>query len=494
MRRQYKAASFPEDLRQKVNEMKMSCLPGAVAALALAAPVLAQTTGSATDLAAAQAQIDALKQQLERLEATVDYLKANASAEHKDAAVAAADVSTLKSASDKFTWSGDFRFRHEMVDTAATDTADDHTQQRDRIRVRFGVLAKVNDTTSVKLQLSTVNNNQDSARSRNQTLGTSWDAKSIGFDLAYADWHPGPMMNLWLGKMPQPWVKTASYFWDNDLTPEGAALKFSRGMWFGDVSYLWLNERNTLGNEGASSDATMAGVQLGIRPTFSAGTLTAAVGWFDVANVRDRIVKYSQTSTADLITGAVTTVTCTIDGAFGAGYGTGDNSFGNTTYTGPAPQVGSTTSCTRLSSDFNFFTALLQFDTTVGRYPLSLYADYLQNSGALQNTAVHKTLDTAWAVGVSFNKASAPHTWDFGVLYEENEKDSVFGQFVDSDFAGGVTDAKGWALKGNYVLATNWSFAATAFLNKRNYGGVTGSSSSYNLDYKRYQLDLNYKF
>ena len=103
------------------------------------------------------------------------------------------------------------------------------------------------------------------------------------------------MTNLWLGKMPQPWVKTASYFWDNDLTPEGAALKFARGMWFGNVSYLWLNERNTLGNEGASSDATMAGIQLGIKPTFDVGTLTVAASYYDIANVQNRITKYSQT-------------------------------------------------------------------------------------------------------------------------------------------------------------------------------------------------------
>ena len=475
--------------------MKIARFAGtATAALILAAPVMAQTAGSSADLAADQAQIDALKQQLERLEATVDYLKANASAEHKEKAVTASDVAALKTTSDKFTWSGDFRFRHEMIDRAADDASADHTQQRDRIRVRFGVLAKVNDTTSVKLQLSTVNNNSDIARSRNQTLGSGWDTKSVGWDLAYVDWHPNTMTNLWLGKMPQPWVKTASYFWDNDLTPEGAALKYSRGMWFGNVTYLWLNERNTLGNQAASSDATMAGIQVGLKPTFSAGTLTAAAGWFDIANVQNRVTKFSSVSTAPPGGGTVTTVVCAIDGAFGAGQGTGDDAFGNTEYTGPAPQVGSSASCTRLYSDFNFFTALLQFDTKVGKFPLSLYADYMQNTAALQNTSVKKTLDSAWAVGFSFNKASTPHTWDIGVLYEQNQKDAVFGQYVDSDFGGGQTDAKGWAIKGNYVLATNWTFAFAAFLNKLNYGGVPANNSLYNLDYKRYQLDLNYKF
>ena len=104
--------------------MKIARFAGtAAAALVLAAPVMAQSAGSSADLAAAQAQIDALKQQLERLEATVDYLKANASAEHKEKAEAATDVAALKAASDKYTWSGDFRFRHDMQDRSPNDTA-----------------------------------------------------------------------------------------------------------------------------------------------------------------------------------------------------------------------------------------------------------------------------------------------------------------------------------------------------------------------------------
>jgi len=475
--------------------MKIARFAGtATAALILAAPVMAQTAGSSADLAAAQAQIDALKQQLERLEATVDYLKANASAEHKEKAETASNLATLKAASDKYTWSGDFRFRHDLQDRSPNDTTPDHTRQRDQVRVRFGVQAKVNDTTNVVLRLSTVSNDNTNGRSTNQTLGTAWDRKSVGFDLAYVDWKPIPMANLMLGKMPQPWVKTGGYFWDNDLTPEGAALKFAYGPWFGNASYTWINERNVLGNEGASTDATMAGIQVGFKPSFEAGTLTVAAGYFDIANVQDRVVKYSQTITAPAGGGAVTTVTCSIDGAFGSGFGTGDNSFNNTEYTGTAPLTGSTTSCTRLYSDFNLFTALLQFDTTIGKYPLSVFADYMQNTAAKVNPQVNKTLDGATAFGFTFNKAAAPHSWEMGVVYEQNAKDAVFAQFVDSDFGGGLTDAKGWAFKGSYVLATNLTFTGTAFINKLNYDGVPSNSSTYNLDYKRLMLDLNYKY
>ena len=209
-------------------------LIAACVALIIAAPAMAD---SASDLAAAQAQIDSLKQQLDRLEATVDYLKANASAERKDTAVTTADVSKLKDAAAKYTWSGDFRYRRELIDVASDNLSPDHTRQRDRIRLRFGVLAKINDTLNAKLQFSTTNSGSDSARSTNQTLGTSWDKKPLAIDQAYVDWKASPMVNVQLGKTPIPWTTTASYFWDKDLTTEGAALRFTRGPLFAGAYY-----------------------------------------------------------------------------------------------------------------------------------------------------------------------------------------------------------------------------------------------------------------
>jgi hypothetical protein len=202
----------------------------ALAAL-MTLPALAQNAPANPELESAQQQIEALKVQLERLEATVEYLKANAQASRKDAAVAAVDVSALKTTASKYTWSGDFRYRHELIDAEEAATG----RARDRIRLRFGVLAKVNDTINAKIQLSTTNAGNDNARSTNQTLGTGWDRKPLSIDLAYVDWKASNLFNVVLGKMPIPWTKTAAYFWDNDLTPEGAALKFTRGPIFGGV-------------------------------------------------------------------------------------------------------------------------------------------------------------------------------------------------------------------------------------------------------------------
>jgi hypothetical protein len=434
-------------------------------------------------------------------------LKENAKAQRKEAATEAVDVAALKTTTSKFTWNGDFRYRDEEISTAANNDADEHTRSRQRVRMRLGVLAKVNDTINAKIQLSTTNAGNDSARSTNQTLGTGWDRKPVSIDQAYVDWKAASFLNVQLGKMPIPWATTASYFWDKDLTPEGISLKFSKGILFGGAYYTLLNERNVGGNQAASTDATMAALQAGIKVPIGKTTFTAAVGYFDLNSVRDQIVAFSQTQTANLTTGAVATTPCTIDGAFGAGQGTGNNSFGNSTYSGPSPAVGSATSCTRLLSDFNVLTALAQLDFNIGKFPATAFIDYMKNNGAKESaTSPTETekLNQAFAVGFTFNKASAPKSWEASVVYQKTEKDAVFAQFADSDFGGGLTDVKGFAIKAGYVPAANWTLNATYLINKLNIDGIqapingtltdAGFAAVRDLDYKRLQLDLNYKF
>ncbi len=72
------------------------------------------------------------------------------------------------------------------------------------------------------------------------------------------------------------------------------------------------------------------------------------------------------------------------------------------------------------------------------------------------------------------------------------------GQFIDSDFAGGNTDGKGFVIKAAYAPAKNWTLNGTYFINKTNidapFAGGTGIGSVNNRGYNRLQLDLNFKF
>jgi outer membrane murein-binding lipoprotein Lpp len=412
-----------------------------------------------------------LKAKNERLEAEVDYLKQETKGQRKDAAVEAVEVGNLKANTGKFTWSGDFRYRNEQIQTAPNAGTPEHTRGRDRIRLRLGVTAKINDTVTGRFQVATAGGAAGDPRSTNQTLGEDWSRKSVGIDLAYVDWKPIAPLSIQLGKTPQPWLRTASYFWDGDLTPEGAAIKYTGANFFANGFYEWLNERHSGSATGLRADSKLIGGQLGWKQPIGKTVLTVAAGYFDVTHVQDEQVS----ANAGVCTGA--------NGVF-----FGNSTNGNSTYTA--------FTCSRLLSDFNVINALAQLDMALGGYPLTLFVDYMQNDKALPNPVTGAALDTALSAGVLFNKASNPKTWEVGVIYQQSEADAVFGQFHDSDFGDGRTDTDGVVIKGAYAPAANWTVSGTLFLNKLNNdtGSIAGASATKDLDYKRLQLDLNYKF
>src|ERR1700754_1068368 len=207
-------------------------------ALAIAAP---QAWSQSDDLAALKAQLEALQAKVQELE---KQQKAQAEATDKTTDMVAQNKANTPEWASRFTWKGDLRYRHENVDPEEAST----DQTRHRVRARFGFTAKVNDTVTGTVQLATTgglntSTNQTDPRSTNQTLGNGFDRKDIGLDLAYLDWKALDGLNFMARKMPQPFTKTGSYFWDNDITPEGIAAKFARGPFFASAFGFWLSER-----------------------------------------------------------------------------------------------------------------------------------------------------------------------------------------------------------------------------------------------------------
>ena len=466
--------------------MKKTVIAGAIASL-MTAPIMAQNVGTN----------DELIQKVERLEAEVDYLKENAKADRKDGAAKSVVLEGLTTTAAKFVWSGDFRYRHEDIETEGNAGH----RERDRIRVRFGALIKVADNINTKLQISTTNNGADNARSTNQTMGNSaagnaaWDRKPVSFDQAYVEWKPDMFATVQLGKTPIPWATTASYFWDKDLTPEGGAVKYVNGPFFATATYDLLSEQNSGSSLLKSTDSKMASAQIGWKQLLApTTTLTAAVGYFNLKSVGGQPIAYNkavdQSCTAD----------ASLNSAFSSDGGLG-NSVGKGSWNGVAG------TCVLLS-DFKLIEAQAQLDFIAGAYPVSTFVDYIKNKGANDSIDINNVnngkLDTAYAVGFTFNKASAAKSWEAGVVYQKTEKDSVYAQFHDSDFGGGITDTSGYALKAAYVPVVGWTMNATYFINKRfNDGAAKNDTTPYagaittaktSHDYKRLQLDMNYKF
>src|SRR4029453_6934678 len=210
-------------------------------------------------------------------QAQSDYLKAETKGLRKENAQQSADADKVKGTdwASKVTVTGDVRYRYEAIsdDTktnAAGVTAAD--RYRDRIRARLAVTAKATDNITMGIGLTSAEGNDP--RSGNQSLTNVFSKKSIELDLAYFDWKFASWGNLIGGKMKQPFVKGAqNLFWDNDITPEGIAFTFSRGVWFGSAYNFWLNEVSGAENT-VTSDPMMQGAQVGVRLPIGGSTLT----------------------------------------------------------------------------------------------------------------------------------------------------------------------------------------------------------------------------
>jgi hypothetical protein len=459
--------------------MKRRLISLAVSSALAAAAALAPSTALGQN-----AEIEALKQQLAALSAKLDALEKAQSQARKttEEAQATADrtADVVAQSRAALSFSGDLRYRNESFDVEHVDG----DRNRDRIRARFNANYRVNDTISGQVGLST---GADDPRSGNQTLTDQNARKGFGLDVAYVTWAPNQHWRLTAGKQRFSFTRTGSLFYDNDVNPEGLALNYQTGNFFAGVFYDWLAERAlSFSNptSGTNTDSIMFGGQVGYRiPISDSVRLTVAGTYMD------------------------------FDGVQGYNPFFGGSSFGNTTVVGQnngcSRTLAAGTAC--LLSDFDILEASADLTASVGGRPLRFFIDYAQNTAAEINPAAQDELDTAYAAGIQYGAANATKgTWDVGLLYQQVEKDALFGQLIDSDFGDGNTDTKGYVIRGGYTVARNWTVNATLFLNQlandvpqtvtvfnTNTAApydTTSITNVFDRDYKRLQLDLNFRF
>ncbi len=474
--------------------MKSTVLATAVAAVLTlsAADASAQTKGAATkaEVQSIQSQMQALAERLNRLEsanaelktqnaelqsladrreAEMDYLKSQTKELREEGAGAANEISKVKGSdwAAKIKGRGDFRYRSENIWTervvAATPTVpayvdDAADRYRQRIRARLGFDAKITDHVNGTILFAT---GADDPRSSNQTLGSQSTRKSIGLDMAYIDWNALQGVNIVLGKQPWPfWRPGNSLFYDGDYNPEGLAVKYDRGMLFG-TAYGWILTENFDANpDNVNYDSRVYGAQAGLKFPLFGGETRVAASYYDCVACENKSPLFN------------------------------NNANGNTTY-----RKGTSTT-NLLRYDYNVVELAAEMNLTAFNQPFQMWANYAQN------TASDVEYDTAYAVGVSMGKVGNPKTWLAAVWYQSIDKDALFAQFVDSDFADGRTDGEGVVLRGAYAPVRNFNVMATYFINTLNkdVAPVSGVSAGVpyrignDLNYDRLQLDLNYKF
>jgi Putative porin len=451
--------------------MKTSLIVAAVAAaLSSVAYVPAASAQSSTELEQLKAQLQALQAKVEEMEKAH---KAQTDTQDKTLDMIAQQRSNVGDWVGRFTWKGDFRYRNEDIKQELVA----RERNRDRLRVRAGFVAKVNDTVTTEVQLTTgetlSNGGYGDARSPNQTLTDASSRKRVWFDTAFATWAPTADLKLTFGKMRYPWTRpTGSLFFDGDINPEGGAINWQQGTTgvFAAAWYVNLAERGT------APDSTMAGAQVGWKGDIASGTrLTVAASYFDHGAVQG----YNAVQDA------------TLPG----------NAFGNTTTTSAAicraSAVAAGTAC--IADDFNVYEAMAELSMSVGGQPLVFSLDYAKNNKAdfAASATSPSGLDTAYMGGIQYGRVTGAHTWEVGYVYQKIENDALYGQWIDSDFGGGVAGSKGHVFKVGYGFGRNFRINGSYFLNDQNIDVpfvVSPTQSINDRKYRRLQLDLNVGF
>ncbi len=331
---------------------------------------------------------------------------------------------------------GDFRYRHEQIDGDRVDQRDRH-----RIRARLGLKGTITDEWTFDLRLAS---GSDDPTSTNQDLDGGFSSKDFWLDRAFLTYKPHAIegLSLMAGKMSNPFMTVGGnqLMWDSDLNPEGIAVKYTARLTdaaslFVNGGGMWVEER------GSDTDTSLWGVQGGLIHAFEdQSKLTGGAGFFKYGNIKGKPAI----------------------GAF----------LGNTSDGGV------------YAFDYELMELFGEYASKLGDVPFTLYGDYVVN------TASRVRADTGWLVGATYNKASAPGTWQTGYEYRDIERDAVLGRFNDSDFVGGGTHGKGHKFSFKYALAKNVAAAATYFLNERDAVGDGKRDDAY----RRLQLDIEVKF
>lgn len=330
---------------------------------------------------------------------------------------------------DRIKFKGDVRLRHERIDE---DGEEDRA--RTRFRTRFGLSAKVSDDVKFVFQLAT---GGDDPVSTNQSFDDGFSTKDIGVDLAYVDWKVNDNLNFYGGKMKNPLYKAGGVplIWDGDLNPEGFAVKYTSGNFFGTAGGFSVEERSS------SDDSLLYVVQAGMKfPVGDAASLTAGIGYFAYTDTIGNAPFYD-----------------------GSANGNSVDVNGDYIY------------------DYRNTELFAELGTNVGDWPLKVYAHATQNSDA-------PTEDTGFAVGAKLGSAKKDGEMEFSWTYMDIEADSVIGTYSDSDFGGGGTDSDGHMLKAKYAVSKKIFLGGTLFIN--NVDRFQGIEH----DYNRLQLDVEFKF
>lgn len=329
---------------------------------------------------------------------------------------------------------GDFRLRNEQIKDDEVSLRNERNRQRIRARLQFDF--PVNPETEVILRLATGTTDPDDSTSTNQDLTDYGAKKNFNLDLAYANWKDSENSQIWIGKSPVPYhrVGLSDIVFDTDLTSEGLSYKSKNEKFFWNAGYWLLNERHTAAIN--KTDVMLIGLDAGLKKNLcSQWDLTLGAGYLDFSNLKN--------STPAVVAG---------NSLLGGNY------------------------------QYNFVLTriFLELATAVSHSPLSLFAEFVQNSGAKKKHQAH-------IVGLRWGELKIPKDWQLSLDHREVQKDAVLGVLTESNSGSGGTDIRGYRISFTYVARLNFDFKLSHMISEK-------AISSDDINYDRTQFDLNFNF
>lgn len=406
---------------------------------------------------------------------------------------------------DRIEFYGDIRLRAQE-DSFGSNNADiarlndveqdmnlkNSTVDRDRLRVRarLGADVKVTDWLAGGLQF--VTGLQTTPVTPNQTEGIAQGKYIFGLDRAFLKATPTPWLMVEGGRFANPFLYTDIMF-DPDLAFDGVAATFTPKITdtltsFTTVGAFPLEEvESSVVNK--AKDKWLYSLQTGLKwQAPNKSTVKLAVAYHDYKNVEGQsnsvgMNEYSGTAPAFRQRG-----NSTFD-INAANLGSVDPDISNKQLIG-------------LASKFQQVNIIGQIDfLNFDPVHVTLTGDYVKNIGFDKNEILRRTGNSykeetdAYQVKLDVGtktfsgvrtEAIEKSDWQVSLAYKRIEADSVLDGLNDSNFRLGGTDAKGWALVGNYAIDKN------TWVGARYLSADTVSGLDYSVDV--FLLDLNAKF
>jgi len=339
---------------------------------------------------------------------------------------------------DRVKLSGDFRDRYDGI----WDETKDYDRHRNRIRARLGLKAGITDDFTFLSRFATGINDPAST---NRTMTDAFTTKGYWLDLAYFHFHPVKVdgLDVYGGKMKNPFYKPAKHqlVWDGDVNPEGLAVNFGRdasekvAFWLAGSWYSVMERK-------ADPDIYMLGAQGGLKiEATEVITVGFGASYYGYENIKGSEALF--------------------DGDF----------FGNSTVDDGGTDV--------FANDYRIVEGFGEIGMKAGKASWSVWGAYANNTEA-------DSLNAGYLFGIGVKGGKGQGAWKLGGFYKYVETDAVIGLFADSDFGGGTTDVKGFAVSGGYSLQKNVELASTLHINER---GVEDGTS-----FTRLFVDLKFKF